>query len=193
MATKTYTVQYRRKREGKTNYKKRLRLLLSGTPRLVIRRSLRNITAQVIQFSQKGDVVLVTATSKELPSLGWGYGTSNCPAAYLTGLLLAKKAKEKKITELIVDAGLYPSTPQSRIYAVVKGCVEGGIQVPCDKEVLPSDDRVLGRHIAGYGQSLQTKKDLYQKQFSSYLANNKNPTDMPSAVSSLKTVISGKK
>lgn len=193
MATKTYTVEYRRKREGKTNYKKRLRLLLSGKPRLVIRRSLRYILAQVVQYKPQGDVVLITTTSKELKQLGWGYGTLNCPAAYLTGLLLAKKAKEKKILDLVVDAGLYPSTPQSRIYSVVKGCIEGGLQIPCEKEILPSDDRVLGRHIAAYDQSLQNNKERYQKQFSSYLAMKKSPGEIPNVVASLKATIQGKK
>ena len=47
---KTRAAAYRRKREGKTDYRKRLRLLLSGKPRLVIRRSLRDISAQVIEY-----------------------------------------------------------------------------------------------------------------------------------------------
>ena len=51
MATrKLYTVKYRRQREGKTNYDKRLKLLLSGKPRLIIRPSLKGITIQVEEY-----------------------------------------------------------------------------------------------------------------------------------------------
>jgi large subunit ribosomal protein L18 len=37
----TYKMPFRRRREGKTNYTKRLKLLLSRKPRLVVRKSLK--------------------------------------------------------------------------------------------------------------------------------------------------------
>ena len=51
MATKKpKTVAYRRKREGKTNYKKRLSLLLSQKNRVVVRFTQTQIIGQVVSF-----------------------------------------------------------------------------------------------------------------------------------------------
>ena len=49
-----YTVQFRRKREGATNYRKRLKILASNKPRLVVRKSLKNIHASIIEYDKKG-------------------------------------------------------------------------------------------------------------------------------------------
>src|SRR3989344_6735019 len=97
----TYTVPLRRKREGKTNYRKRLRMLLSNKLRLVVRRSLNNISAQIIEYRQNGDRVVACAHSMELKKFGWKTDGGNTPSAYLVGLLLGKKAKEKGIKEAI--------------------------------------------------------------------------------------------
>ena len=94
MKTQTYTVKYRRKREGKTNYKKRLGYLKSENPRLVIRKSLNNVNVQIIAFQSKGDKILASGHSKELQKYGWKNIRSNLPTAYLTGLLAGKKASE---------------------------------------------------------------------------------------------------
>ena len=67
----SYTVPYRRKRKGATSYKTRLRLIQSGKPRLVIRKSLRNIRLQIIEYSSNNDKVLFSASSAELKKLGW--------------------------------------------------------------------------------------------------------------------------
>ena len=48
--SKTQVVPFKRKREGKTDYKKRLKLLSSSKPRLVIRKSLKNMTVQIIEY-----------------------------------------------------------------------------------------------------------------------------------------------
>ena len=147
----TYKMQFKRRKEGKTDYQNRLKMLKSGRPRLVVRKSLRYITAQVIEFTPKGDKTLVSATSKELKKLGWKFAMDNLPAAYLTGMIIAKKCKEKKISQAILDSGLYASTKGNRIYAVVKGAVDGGLKIPVSQEILPSEDRISGRHI---GKSL---------------------------------------
>ena len=61
-----YSVRYRRRRKGKTNYHKRLTLLKSRKPRVIIRRSNMYLYAQIVDFKQKGDVTLVSANSSEL-------------------------------------------------------------------------------------------------------------------------------
>src|SRR3989344_6410882 len=96
----------RRHREGKTNYPKRMKLITSGLPRLVIRRSLKNITAQLIQYTPTGDKVLAASTTQELEKkYGWKAAKRNTPAAYLTGYLLGKKAQKQNIKKAVADTG----------------------------------------------------------------------------------------
>src|SRR3989344_2220378 len=106
MGKRPKIVAYRRKREGKTDYRLRLKLAMSGKPRLVIRRTNKHIITQVVQFQQDGDRILVTATTAELKKHGWNSHGRNMPAAYLVGLLCGTKAKKAKITEAIADLGL---------------------------------------------------------------------------------------
>ena len=64
MSIKKIRTQYKRKREGKTNYKKRLKLLQSRTTRLVIRKSNKHIIAQLTNYYPDGDKVVVGVNSK---------------------------------------------------------------------------------------------------------------------------------
>jgi len=137
----------RRRREKKTDYKKRLSLLKSGKTRLVIRKSLSNISVQFINFDSKGDQTIASAFSTELRKLGWNR-TGNIPAAYLTGLLAGKRAKDKKIENVVLDSGLQSSTKGSRLYAALKGVLDSGINVPHSKDILPTEDRIKGKHIS---------------------------------------------
>ncbi|MBI2543558.1 MAG: 50S ribosomal protein L18 [Candidatus Aenigmarchaeota archaeon] len=143
-----YKMPFKRRREGKTDYMNRLRLLKSGMPRLVIRKSLRYITAQISDFDKKGDKTLIAVTSNELKKLGWNYACDNLPAGYLTGLLVGKKALDKKITEVVLDSGLYSSVKGSRIYSVVKGALDAGLKIPIDQEIMSGEERIKGEHIA---------------------------------------------
>jgi len=145
--SKIQVVPFRRKRKGKTNYKKRRRLLLADKPRLVIRKSLKSTWLQIIEYQPSGDKVLATAHSNELKKFGWNTGTSNLPSAYLTGLIMGKKAIEKKIGGCILDIGFCASIKGNKIYAALKGAVDGGIKVPFSEEILPSEDRIKGKHI----------------------------------------------
>lgn len=138
---------FKRRMKEKTNYEKRLALLKSGKTRLIIRKSLSNISVQFINFKPTGDETIASAVSSELKKIGW-IKSGNVPAAYLTGLLAGKKAREKNIKEAVLDIGLQVSTKGSRIYAALKGVLDAGINVPHSKEVLPSDDRIKGKHIS---------------------------------------------
>lgn len=142
-----YKMPFKRRREGKTDYQKRLQLLKSGKPRLVVRKSLRYVTTQITEFDKRGDKILASATSRELKKLGWNFACDNLPAAYLTGLLIGKKSLDKKITDAVLNSGLYPSVKSSRIYAVVKGAKDAGLNIPVDEEILPSEERIKGAHI----------------------------------------------
>ena len=144
---KRIVMQYRRKREGKTDYKKRLVLLKSGLPRLVIRASNKGVQAQIIEYTPDGDRVLATARASDLKKFGWTLATGNIPAAYLTGFVLAHKTKNKKMNDLIIDIGLQKHHKGGRLYAVAKGAIDGGLQVRVSDETLPSDERIHGNHI----------------------------------------------
>ncbi|USN45968.1 MAG: 50S ribosomal protein L18 [Candidatus Woesearchaeota archaeon] len=144
-STSKYTVPFRRKREGKTNYKKRLELVKSGLPRLVVRKTNTKVIAQIMQFDPNGDKVISYLVSTELKKHGWKHSCASIPAAYLTGLLLGKKTG--KLADVIVDLGLQTPHKKGRLYAFIKGVVDAGIPVRASEEVFPDEDRLLGKHI----------------------------------------------
>lgn len=146
-STTRRTVPYRRKREGKTNYKKRLEYLKSKRVRLVIRRTNKHVVMQLVSYDPDGDHVLVGVTSRQLEKHGWKHSGKNISACYLTGLLLAQKAKEKKVTEAIVDLGLQTPIKGSRLYAALKGSIDGGLDIPAKEDVFPSEERINGAHL----------------------------------------------
>ncbi len=185
--TNTYSVPYRRKREGKTDYKKRMKLLLGQKPRLVIRKSLKHISLQIVEFQPNGDKVVLGANSRELAEYGWKANTGNTSAAYLTGLLLAKKAKQK--IECVLDIGQFTSTKGSLFYAAAQGAADGGLKIPFAKEIMPEMKRIRGEHIASYAKHLKTNKEKYQKQFSKYLKENFDPETLPAHFDQVKNKI----
>jgi len=154
-----FIMPYKRKREGRTDYRKRLVMLKSGLPRLVVRASNKSIQAQVVTYDADGDKVLATARATDLKKLGWTSATGNTPAAYLTGFLLASKLKGKIDSDVIVDIGLQHHHKGGRLYAVAKGAIEGGLSVRVGEDILPSDDRLNGAHInEGVAKQISTVK-----------------------------------
>ena len=134
---KTYTVKFRRKREGKTSYKKRLKYISSNKPRIVIRTSNNNIKIQAIKFGENGDITLSTTNSIDLRKLGWKGSTGNLQSAYLTGLLFGSRIKSK-LKEGVIDTGLKPVRKNTKMSATIKGIVDSGLDVPHSKEIFPS-------------------------------------------------------
>ena len=144
-----YSVKFRRRREGKTNYKSRLALLKSQLPRMVVRRTGKNVIIQFIEYRPKGDRVITQVVSQELKHLGWEYSTKSIPAAYLTGLLAAKRAGHK-VKEAVLDMGQARPTKGSVVFAALKGALDGGLDIPHSEDVLPPEDRVKGGHIEAH-------------------------------------------
>ena len=157
MNKKPRTIRFRRKKEGKTDYKKRLKLLLSGKPRLVVRPSLKNIRAQIATAEKVGDKIMISSHSNELKKLGWKYNTGNIPSAYLTGLLTAKKSVKAGIKEAILDIGLRKPVKGSKLFACLKGAIDGGLKIPFSETILPSEERIKGEHIA---KQIENSKDM---------------------------------
>ena len=105
---KNYTVKNRRKREQKTDYAKRLKLLKSKIPRFVVRISNNDVTIQIIDFNPKGDTVHLTINGSTLTKQGYKGSKSNMCSAYLLGLLAAKMALKKNISKVFrIDHLIY--------------------------------------------------------------------------------------
>ena len=103
---------------------KRVRGKISGTPerpRLNVFRSETNIYAQIID--DVNGVTLVSANTLEKEFEG---ATGNCEAAKKVGAVLAERAKEKGIEEVVFDRGGY--VYHGRIAALADGAREGGLQ-----------------------------------------------------------------
>lgn len=161
----------KRRLQFKTDYRRRKRLLLSSLPRFVVRRTSKNIIVQVIEARLEGDRVLASAHSREvIRDFGWlGHG-NNSPIAYLTGLLAGLKCMKIGIKRAILDAGIFKPTKGGRIAAALKGALDAGLDIPHGEEILPSEDRISGKHIAEYAGKLKSENpELYNRMFSSYL------------------------
>jgi large subunit ribosomal protein L18 len=141
----------RRRRENKTNYKKRVNLLKSGIPRIVFRKSNKYIIAQYVTSKQAQDKIEFGVVSKELTALGWPKENSgslkSMPAAYLTGFLMGKKIQEKKLENPIIDFGMNRMLYKTKTYAFLKGIIDSGIKIESKEEVFPEQDRIQGKHL----------------------------------------------
>ena len=186
----SYRVAFRRRREGKTDYRLRRGLVLSGLPRLVVRGSLRNIGVQIVKAEVHGDRVITSAHSDELSGkYGWLGDTGNISSAYLTGLLCGFKALGSGVKEVVLDIGLHYPSKSSRVFAALKGALDAGLTIPFDKEKLPDEKRVQGQHIVEYAKSLSSNPEAYQKQFSAQLARGLKPEDVGSHFTQVKEKI----
>lgn len=147
-----YKVPLRRRREGRTDYQQRLRLLKSGKPRFVVRKSNKNITVQLIVARDEGDHTVASAHTSQLSDFGWRAPTGNLPSAYLAGRLAGSKALDEGVEEAVLDIGLNHVTPGNKVFAAVQGAVDAGLKVPHGDEVMPSWERIRGEHIADYAE-----------------------------------------
>jgi large subunit ribosomal protein L5e len=223
---KRFQVQFKRRREGKTDYYARKRLTLQdknkyNTPkyRLVVRKTNKDIITQIAYATIKNDCILSAAYSHELPNYGIKAGLTNYSACYATGLLLARRvlAKlgmdkeyvgqtkneaigkhftveekgERRPFYVILDVGLNRTTTGAKIFAAMKGAVDGGLNIPhsdsmkqfpgYNKDSGKFDSRVLrkyifGGHVADYMKKLREEDaEAYQKQFSDYIKEGVEP------------------
>lgn len=183
MANKvTYKTLFRRRREGKTDYVKRLALVRSKTPRLVVRKSNKRIIAQVIEFSLKGDNTLATVDSNDLKKYKW-YGTNNTPSAYLVGYLIGKKVAGQKC---VLDIGRRHPSYGSVVFAVLKGAVDGGMNIPFDEKAVPTQERLTAKTLDDYAEKLGDKAKIV---FSNYIKEGIMPGEFNKAFEKAKAEI----
>ena len=165
-------MKYRRKRESKTDYLLRRRLIDAGKLRIVVRRMLNNIVVQFISFTPTGDKVVCSGSSKELGKYGWKGHGGNVSAAYLAGYLCGLKCKEKKG---VLDIGLAKAVKGSAFFAAAKGLIDAGVDVKCSPKVMPSEDRIKGKHISDY--ALKLGAEGCKKQFGKLIAKGLKPEE----------------
>ncbi|EQD66371.1 50S ribosomal protein L18P [mine drainage metagenome] len=172
----------KRRAQGVTDYKKRLTLLKGGLPRVVIRRSNRGIRMQIAEYEVNGDKILATANSNELSKFGW-MPKRNTPTAYLTGVLLAKKAKGIESKEFVLDIGLYRPSKASILFAAAKGAMDSGMGIRGNIEF--DEKRIFGHHISDYSKKLGNES----VEFSTYRKKGLDVGSMEALVNKVKEAI----
>jgi len=213
---KRFQVKLKRRREGKTDYRSRRRLINQdknkyNTPkyRLVVRISNKDVTAQISYAQLIGDKVLCSAYSHELKKYGAKVGLTNYAACYSTGLLLARRlltqikladkypgvkevTGEDKFVEApedgprpfraLLDVGLARTSTGARIFAVLKGALDGGLDVPHKETRFAGYKQDAGKldaailrkyifagHVTDYMKLIEKDAAHFQKQFAQYI------------------------
>lgn len=231
---KRYQVKYRRRREGKTDYYARKRLVCqdkckynSPKYRFVVRFTNTKVICQITYAELTCDKVLCSAYSSELPRYGLKVGLKNFAAAYCTGLLCARRLlkqlgldetyegnsevtgevvtcesngrtyyveevdEEKRPFRCNLDTGLKPTTTGSKVFAAMKGAVDGGLDIPHSEKRFPGYDRdekaydaeamkarIFGNHVSEYMTELEEEDaTAYNKLFPTYIAAGIGPDD----------------
>jgi len=219
---KRFQVKFKRRRQGKTDYYARKRLIVQdknkyNTPkyRLIVRISNRDITCQVAYSRIEGDKIVSAAYSHELPKYGVKVGLTNYAAAYCTGLLLARRLLKKLGLDNLyegttdvtgdeynvegvddgpgafrcyLDVGLNRTSTGARVFAAMKGAVDGGLNIPHSTKRFPGYDaesksfnaevhrsHIFGLHVSEYMKSLEEEDpEAFKRQFSQYIKQGIN-------------------
>ncbi|MFH1095779.1 MAG: 50S ribosomal protein L18 [Candidatus Micrarchaeota archaeon] len=183
-----YKVAFRRRRANLTDFSKRLGLIKSPNPRLVVRASCKGIVAQLVGFDARGDRVVASAHSAELDAYGW-LSQANTPTAYLCGLLAGQRAKKAGVKTTHLDLGMKTPSKGNLLFAAGLGAKAAGLQVGVPDELVDAP-RLEGSHIAAYAQALKSKDDAkFRKHFSRYIAKNIDVTALPKVFAAAKAKI----
>ncbi len=191
MAKSDYVHLFKRRREGKTDYRKRRGMIVGTKPFLAVRVSNRYVYSQIVRPSAQGDHTLAQSSSRDLSkNYGWKGGTKNLPAAYLTGYALGKAALKNQINDATVYSGVSRFIHGSRVSALLNGAKDAGLSLEVDEEALPSEERINGGHIGSYASKLETEdKEAYLKRFSRTAKSGLNPADLPNHFAEVKNKI----
>ena len=141
----------RRRKENKTDYLKRLKLLKSGLPRIVFRKTNKYVISQYVTSKQTQDKIEISINSKNLLKYDWPKefegSLKSIPASYLTGFLIGKKIIKNKKEMPIVDFGMIKAHHKTKIFGFLKGVVDAGVKIKHDKKVFPNQDTITGKHL----------------------------------------------
>jgi large subunit ribosomal protein L18 len=187
-----YIPMYRRRRSGATDYKARRRAILSRGTLLAVRISGKNVSAQFLRPTVKGDLVVASAHSHALKKLGWKGSLKSIPACYLLGLWAGKEAKKKGVDKVYLYNGPVPFVKGTRIPAFVKGVADAGVEIPFSEEVVPPEAVLKGEAIAKYANDLAAQdRQKYEKRFSALLKQGFKPESYAQDYAKVKQAIMG--
>lgn len=168
-----FRMQMKRRKEQRTNYRRRMRLLFGRQSRIVIRKSSSGFSIQLVKYRESGDETLLEVNTKHLCQHGWKAHGGSVPSAYLTGFLFGKIAAKKGFGSGVVDVGMQSGSSQTLI-AAARGLKDAGLDIPLGAQV--SEERIRGKIIADYAKQLKEGDvEAYRKQFSSYLKGGFDP------------------
>jgi len=141
----------RRRKENKTDYLKRIKLLKSKIPRIVFRKTNRYLVSQYVVSEAAQDVIKFGINSKHLLKYGWPekINLNSLPAAYFLGFLLGKKIIKEKVEIPIIDFGLQRVLKGSKMHAFIKGLVDSELKIKYNEKFFPSQERIKGEHLEG--------------------------------------------
>lgn len=145
----------------------------------------------------QGDFVVASAYAHELPKYGVKVGLTNYAAAYCTGLLCARRVltnlgidktefndeEGPRAFKAFLDVGLIRTSTGAKVFAAMKGAVDGGINIPHSEKRFPGYNKekdavdgdvlrkyILGGHVADYMRELKEEdNERYEKQFSRFI------------------------
>ncbi len=141
----------KRRKENKTDYLRRIKLLKSESPRIVFRKTNTCLIAQYVISKEAQDIVKIGLNSKKLVEYGWPKESQgslkSITASYLLGFLMGKKIIKEKLEKPIIDAGMIRSLYKTRLYAFIKGLIDAGIDIKTKEEALPDKERIGGKHL----------------------------------------------
>jgi large subunit ribosomal protein L18 len=182
---------FRRRREGKTDYRKRKGIIVGRSPFLAVRISGKYIYAQILKAAPTGDLTLCASSSRELGSkFGWKGSAKSIPSAYLTGYYLGRLAGQNDVKTVVVYSGVGRFVHGSRIASVINGAKDAGLEIEVNEESLPEEARLKGSHIASYAGKLE-KEDAskYNQTFSKLISSGLKPTEYPAHFDQVKAAI----
>jgi large subunit ribosomal protein L18 len=194
MTKQQYVQIFRRRRDGKTDYRKRRGIIQGRKPFLTVRVSNNYVYGQIVRAAPQGDITLCSTSSRNLAKrYGWKGSAKNIPSAYLTGYLLGKTAQSKKISETGVYSGVSRFVHGSRMAAFLGGVKDSGLGLEFDEKILPDEKRKNGSHISDYAKKLtQEDSPKYNAVFSKSLSKGFKPEDYPSLFDRVKDSIESK-
>lgn len=158
----------RRRKERKTDYKKRIKILKGNLPRIVFRKTNRYLLIQYIKSKEAQDTVIFGFDSRKLLEYGWPKssrgGLKSLPAAYLIGYLAGTEIMKRKLEIPIVDFGMARVISKSKIHSFIKGLVDSGIKIKHKKEAFPDDSKIKGEFLKNKISFEEIKKRITENK-----------------------------
>lgn len=157
-----------------------------------------DVVCQIVSARIQGDFVIAAAYAHELPRYGITIGLTNYAAVYCTGLLVARRVlsilgidkvnfdadeDSPRAFKAFLDTGLHRTSTGSKVFAAMKGAVDGGLNIPHSEQRFPGYDKekksldaevlrehIMGGHVADYMRQLQEQDaSAYERQFSRFI------------------------